>query len=268
MASFLDAHANQGQWLLRIEDLDPPREVAGSAQQIITTLEKLGFEWDESVSYQSHRHELYADTVQMLLNRQLAYACKCSRKDIAQQQSGKTTQLRYPGNCRDRHLSAKKDRAIRALTHDEAVFLDDRLVGRISQNLLSEVGDFVIRRKDGLFAYQLAVVVDDAEQNMTHIVRGQDLLDSTPRQIHLQQLLGYKMPVYAHFPLVLDSQGNKYSKSSPHGMTLSPDINSLIQAWHFLKQTPAKRDEFENINDFWRWAVLQWDPQKLVTQDD
>ena len=264
MASYLDARSSQGRWYLRIEDLDPPREIPGSADAIIFSLERLGFEWDGPVTYQSHRHAFYEDAVESLISDKVAYSCKCSRKDIAEQQSGNPALLRYPGNCRNIALSPAKNLAIRALTEAADINFSDRLVGAWSQNIEAEVGDFVIRRKDGFYAYQLAVVIDDAEQKITHVVRGEDLLDSTPRQIHLQKLLDLPTPVYAHTPLVLDENGNKFSKSSNRGRPLKTDLETLLRAWHFLRQTPTSVEEFDTMADFWQWAFQHWNINKLV----
>ena len=268
MASYLDARAQQGKWLLRIEDLDPPREVPGSADSIITSLEQLGFEWDADITYQSHRHAYYEDAVEALIGDRTAYACKCSRKEIAEQLPADASYLRYPGHCRHTSLAPVGKLAIRAVTEDAIINFNDRLTGKYSQNLDTEIGDFVIRRKDGFYAYQLAVVIDDADQQVTHVVRGMDLLDSTPRQIHLQQLLGLATPSYAHTPLVLDETGNKFSKSSHHGRPLSIDLESLLQAWHFLQQTQTNRNDFDTIPDFWQWAIEKWDINRLVKQHD
>ena len=264
MASYLDARAHQGKWLLRIEDLDPPREVPGSADSIISSLDRLGFEWDESISYQSHRHALYDDAIEALFHDKLAYACKCSRREIAELQPVNATSLRYTGYCRQALLKPVKDRAIRAVTEDSMISFNDRITGNFTQNVEAEIGDFVIRRKDGYFAYQLAVVVDDAEQKISHVVRGVDLLDSTPRQIHLQKLLSFTTPWYAHTPLVMDENGYKFSKSSHHGRPLQFDLPTLIEAWHFLHQTQVRREDFDTIPDFWQWAITQWDINKLV----
>jgi len=254
MASYLEARTHLGQWLLRIEDLDPPREIPGSTLQIIHSLENLGFEWDQNIIYQSQRDNYYLEMMESLKTEHMAYACSCSRKMF----SGP-----YPGTCRNKHLKRRSDIAIRVLTHNELIEFNDGLKGSISQKLEEKIGDFVIRRKDGLFAYQLAVVVDDALQNITHVVRGEDLLDSTPRQIHLQQLLGYPTPEYTHTPLVLDDNGQKFSKSSYKGSIPELSLKTLIQAWHHLKQQPVSENDFDNFNDFWKWAIQNWNINTL-----
>jgi len=259
MASYLEARNHQGQWLLRIEDLDPPREIPGSANQIIGSLEKLGFEWDQDIIYQSRRDRYYLELVESLKTGHLAYACSCSRKEIAG---------RYRGNCRNKKLKKHSDVAIRVLTHNDPIQFTDGLKGLISQKLEDEIGDFVIRRKDGLFAYQLAVVIDDALQNVTHVVRGEDLLHSTPRQIYLQQLLGYPTPEYTHTPLVLDANGQKFSKSSYQGSLPELSLKTLIEAWHHLRQKPVSETDFDNFSDFWNWAALNWNINTLKNHYD
>jgi glutamyl-Q tRNA(Asp) synthetase len=255
MASYLEAKCHQGQWLLRIEDLDPPREIPGAANQIIHSLEKLGFEWDQEIIYQSQRDKYYLELVEALKTDHMAYACSCSRKHI----SG-----RYPGTCRNKKLKKHSDVAIRVLTDDELIEFNDALKGPISQKIENEIGDFVIRRKDGLFAYQLAVVVDDALQKITHVVRGEDLLDSTPRQIYLQKLLGFVTPEYTHTPLVIDENGQKFSKSSYRGKIPELSLKTLVQAWHHLHQQPVLETEFDNINDFWQWAIDNWQTSRII----
>ena len=267
MASYLDAKSHQGQWLLRIEDLDPPREVEGAADSIIHNLARFGFEWDGQIVYQSQRQALYTEAIDELLEQKLAYACNCSRKSLAQQLTNNNAQIRYPGNCRYRKLPIVEGNAVRALVENQRIHFTDRLHGNMSENLHTQVGDFVIKRKDGYFAYQLAVVIDDAEQKITHVVRGDDLLDSTPRQIHLHKLLSLHIPQYAHTPLVFDKAGNKFSKSSNHGQLLQANLESLIEAWHFLRQEHTKKTEFDTITDFWKWATANWDMKKLVNKD-
>ena len=206
LASYLDARAVNGRWLLRMEDLDPPREVPGAQQAILATLESYGLHWDGELVQQSERHAEYRALVERLLERGLAYACTCSRKRLEAYQGI------YPGFCRDSgHL--RENAAIRLHVPERRYGFDDRVQGHYSQDLAREVGDFVIQRRDGLYAYQLAVVLDDAWQGVTDVVRGADLLDSTPRQIALQGLLGLPTPGYAHLPLVREADGTKLAKS-------------------------------------------------------
>jgi glutamyl-Q tRNA(Asp) synthetase len=267
MASYLEARHHHGQWLLRIEDLDPPREVPGSAKNIINKLESLGFEWDAPILYQSTRNDAYLEAVEKLFSRHQAYACDCSRKSIADAQQNKTGESIYPGFCRHRNLPRTGQVAIRVITANEQIIFNDRILDQISYNLQQLSGDFVIQRKDKLIAYQLAVVIDDAYQGVTDVVRGADLLDSTPRQIHLQKLLETGTPTYAHIPLVLDQNGEKFSKSSFNGKTLENNLNSLVKSWHHLRQTPVVAGDFENINDFWQWAIANWDITRIAKNE-
>jgi glutamyl-Q tRNA(Asp) synthetase len=216
LASWLDARACEGRWLIRIEDVDTPRCVPGADQQILGQLLRLGLLPDEPPVWQSQRGALYAAALQRLQDGGWAYPCACSRKDIAaatgpQPRHG---ELVYPGTCRD-GLRGKPARAWRLLTRDAGrIEWQDRRLGPQRQDLATEVGDFVLKRADGLWAYQLAVVIDDAAQGVSDIVRGEDLADNTPRQIRLQQLLGLPTPRYLHTPLVLDAHGEKLSKQN------------------------------------------------------
>ena len=206
LASWLDARAVGGQWLLRMEDIDPPREAPGAQAAILHTLENYGLHWDGAVVYQSQRHDAYAAVVQRLFQQGLAYACTCSRKQLEGYNGI------YPGLCRNLG-HAQEDAAIRLRVPELSYHFTDRLQGRFEQHLGREVGDFVIRRRDGLYAYQLAVVLDDAWQGVTDIVRGADLLDNTPRQLYLQELLGLSQPRYLHVPLITQPDGHKLGKS-------------------------------------------------------
>jgi len=262
MGSYLDARKRQGKWLIRIEDIDPPREVAGAADSILRTLESLGFEWDESVLYQSTRLDAYGEAMNVLQQKNILYPCFCSRSEIQALGVACAEGVIYPGTCRTRPISRSnsgaKRHAIRLITQDRPVIFTDEIRGTISQNIAREIGDFILRRADGLFAYQLAVVVDDAYQGITDVVRGADLLTSTPRQIYLQQLLDLPTPNYKHLPLVTDKNGQKLSKrlgSDPINMT-NP-VAVLISALSFLNQ-PLPPEHPASIAEFWRWAIAQW----------
>lgn len=219
LASWLDARAHGGDWLVRIEDIDYPRCVKGADFDILQTLERLGLRPDEAPEWQSRRESLYADALRRLDTSGQLYPCGCSRKEIADSLvhvRERHQTLGYPGTCRN-GLHGKLPRAWRVRVPDglaATICFDDRWQGRQCQDLETELGDFVLRRADGLWAYQLAVVVDDAAQGITHIVRGSDLLDSTPRQIHLQHLLGLPTPSYLHVPVVVNAEGEKLSKQS------------------------------------------------------
>ncbi|WP_166364470.1 tRNA glutamyl-Q(34) synthetase GluQRS [Pseudomonas akapageensis] len=257
LASYLDARAAGGQWLLRMEDLDPPREVPGAQTAILQTLENYGFEWDGEVVYQSQRHAAYDEVIQRLFNHGLAYACTCSRKQLEAYQGI------YPGLCRNAGHE-QKDAAIRLRAPELSYHFIDRVQGRYEQHLGREVGDFVIRRRDGLYAYQLAVVLDDAWQGVTDIVRGADLLDSTPRQLYLQELLGLPQPRYLHVPLIIQPDGHKLGKSyrSPplHGQAATP---LLLRALRALGQQPEPALAGASPQEVLTWAIAHWDAKAI-----
>ena len=245
LASYLDARAHHGQWLVRLEDVDTPRCVPGADHTILQQLAACGLIPDESPAWQSQRGFLYQNALRYLIDQGLAYPCGCSRKDIeatvmaAGTHRAKNSELVYPGTCR-KGLLEKPARAWRLNLNainteadkSDLVWLDRRL-GRQAQNVIAEVGDFVLQRADGLWAYQLAVVVDDADQRITHVVRGEDLADNTPRQILLQQALGLPTPQYLHTPLVRDARGDKLSKQ--HGAA-PVDVSTPQAALHSLSQ--------------------------------
>jgi len=215
VGSWLRARQMGGQWLVRMEDLDPPREMPGAADDILRTLEAHALEWDSDVLYQHDRDEAYRQALDRLIASGHAYCCHCSRKAIAAAGKRGPYGLIYPGTCRHGASDATdKPPAWRVITHDKPIGFDDLRRGHYSQRLESEVGDFVVKRADGYWAYQLAVVVDDAFQGITEVVRGEDLLDNTPRQIHLQRLLGLPTPGYLHLPLVTNEHGQKLSKQT------------------------------------------------------
>jgi len=237
LASYLDAKAARGEWRVRIEDLAAPRAQAGAADDILRTLERLGLEWDGPVLRQSTRLDRYRGVLDDLARRGFAYDCGCSRKEIEDSALGLDGGLVYPGTCRRGLAPGKKPRALRLRTHDTPVGFDDALQGRIEQRLETAVGDFVLRRADGIVAYQLAVVVDDMDQGISHVVRGADLLESTPRQIHLQRLLGAGEPRYAHVPVAVNAQGEKLSKQTgARPLDLADPRAELARARRFLGQ--------------------------------
>ena len=235
LGSWLDARKNGGKWLLRIEDLDTPRCIPGADQQIKAQLLACGLAWDEEPSYQSQRQELYQEALERLNQLKLLYPCSCSRQTIASTlaalgiETPRNQEMIYPGTCRPNQLETNSPELLKiskvawrlALSQYCHIEFEDLVLGHQNQNLNAEVGDFVLRRNDGLFTYQLAVVVDDAQQGITHIVRGEDLLSNTARQIHLQKILGYQTPQYLHLPLVIDEHGEKLSKQ-----TLATQINT------------------------------------------
>lgn len=265
VASYADARSNGGKWLVRMEDLDPPREMPGAASHILHTLEAFGFEWDGEVAYQSRRYALYEETLCRLKTAGLVYPCHCSRKDWQTGARRGADGFVYNGRCRNpqqRPALQGKQPAWRIRVPDRDIGFSDGIVGGYAQNLARDIGDFVLLRADGYWAYQLAVVADDAEQGVTHIVRGQDLLVSTPRQIYLQQCLGVPTPQYAHLPLLTNAQGQKWSKQ-----TLAPalDLNRreqlLRQVFRYLKLPEAP--ETDRPAELLDWAVAHWDMDKV-----
>jgi glutamyl-Q tRNA(Asp) synthetase len=209
LGSWLFARRANGRWLVRMEDLDAPRVVPGSAEEILETLRRYELQWDGEVVFQSQRTALYEAALTVLREKKLVYDCGCSRADLQRAASAPIAgEAIYPGTCRDGLPAGKVPRAIRFRAPDEVIAFDDLLCGRIE----AKSDDFIVRRADGVFAYQLAVVVDDAEQGVTQVVRGRDLLSSTPRQIALQRALGYATPQYAHLPLVTNADGSKLGK--------------------------------------------------------
>ena len=267
VASYLDARANHGAWLVRIEDVDETRTVAGAADDILHTLEGMGFAWDGEVRYQSQRKQRYQDAIAGLLTTGIAYPCACSRSEIARVAKQGAEGYIYPGTCRNGLPPGKQGHSIRLRTQAGPIQYQDRVLGAQSQDIESEVGDFVIRRTDGFTAYQLAVVLDDADQQITQVVRGADLLSSTPRQIYLQRLLGLETPGYAHIPLVLDQQGNKLSKQdAAHPVSLNCPLTSLLDAWRFLSQAPLP-ERPAGLEDFWTWAIPNWKLENLIHHD-
>jgi glutamyl-Q tRNA(Asp) synthetase len=253
LASWLDARAAQGRWLVRIEDLDRPREQPGAAHEILRTLQRFGLYWDEPVIFQSLRTEAYKRTLEAL--RDHTYWCGCTRREIADSAEVAVDGAKiYPGTCRTGLPAGKTPRALR-LKASQRVLFRDRAQGPQDQDLAAAIGDFVLYRADGQFAYQLAVVVDDAEQSITDIVRGADLLDSTARQIHLQGLLGYAQPRYLHVPMAVNEAGAKLSKqSAAPPIDVSRKEHLLRQALYFLGQAPS-----ENLAD----AIRNWDPSRI-----
>lgn len=253
LASYLDARSVGGRWLLRMEDLDPPREVPGAQAAILQTLERYGLHWDGELVRQSDRHGEYQALVQRLFDQGLAYACTCSRKQL--EGSGGI----YPGSCRNAG-HAGHDAAIRLRVPELLYRFTDRVQGEYSQHLGREVGDFVIRRRDGLYAYQLAVVLDDAWQGINSVVRGADLLDSTPRQLYLQELLGFSQPRYLHVPLIIQPDGHKLGKSyrSPPlpGDQATP---LLIRALRALGQPAPDELVDASVEELLQWSARHWD---------
>jgi glutamyl-Q tRNA(Asp) synthetase len=262
VGSYLESKSRGGLWLLRIDDLDRERCSPVAAAEILHTLEAYGFAWDGAVNYQSLRGEAYDHALTELVRLGLTYPCGCSRKEIADSNMAQASAALYPGTCRAGLKDGKSGRLLRINVQGARVDFTDSIQGDIHCSLETETGDFVIRRTEGHAAYHLACVVDDAEQGVTEVVRGADLIDSTPRQIFLQQRLGLPQPRYAHAPIAVDERGDKLSKQ-----TLAPALDphapvaSLIQALRFLGQNVPLEAGEGDVEDLWRWALANWRPE-------
>jgi glutamyl-Q tRNA(Asp) synthetase len=263
LGSCLDARAAGGQWFVRIEDVDLPRCPHENANDILRTLATFGFEWDAEPLWQSRRSDNYAVALEKLKAAGDVFPCACSRRELADSIVNSALApdgaLIYPGTCRGGIGDGRTPRSWRLRVGDARIGFDDRLLGRVEQDLGREVGDFVLLRADGYFAYQLAVVVDDAEQGITDVVRGADLLDSTPRQILLQQRLDLPLPRYTHLPVVVTSAGEKLSKQTGAAPLHSDHpVPALIAALDFLGQSPPPDLADLLLGDVWSWALENW----------
>nr|WP_128179590.1 MULTISPECIES: tRNA glutamyl-Q(34) synthetase GluQRS [Erwiniaceae] len=261
LGSYLQARSQQGNWCVRIEDIDPPREVPGAAAQILRQLEHYGLHWDGEVVWQSQRHEAYRDILVWLRENRQSYFCTCPRSRI-QQLGG-----HYDGHCRN--LQHRADNAALRLRQTAPVTrFHDVLRGQISVDAALAQEDFIIHRRDGLFAYNLAVVVDDHFQGITEVVRGADLIEPTVRQITLFEQLGWKTPAYLHLPLVLNNDGNKLSKQN-HAPALakSDPRPALIGALRFLGQSVHTGWQDESLESLLKQAIQRWDVTKIPHHD-
>lgn len=271
LGSWLFARSSGGKWLLRIDDLDRQRLVSGMADDIMRTLELLGFDWDDAPVWQSRRTEAYAAALGVLELEEAVYPCGCSRAEIARIATAPhgAEELVYPGSCRAGIRQGRAARSIRVKVSAEEIAFVDGIMGRFSQNLQATCGDFVIRRADGLFAYHLATVVDDADAGVNQVVRGADLLASTPRQIFLQRLLHATQPAYCHLPLVTDPSGAKLSKrdaavSLQSGRDLCKEGGALLlAALEFLGQDVASLDRTAPPRELLNSAVRIFEPQRI-----
>lgn len=264
-ASYLDAKSRAGEWLLRIEDLDLARNVPGAADSILRDLEALGFAWDGPVVWQSQRGDLYRDALERLRGQGRLFGCACTRREIADSLIGADGARVYPGTCRAGLSPGRSARAYRLRVEAQEITFEDRLLGPLRQDLASAVGDFVLLRADGLVAYQLAVVVDDAHQGVTDVVRGADLLDSTPRQILLQRLLGMPTPSYLHVPVAVDAAGQKLSKQTRAAPldTRRPQ-QAIGTALAFLGHPPPEAMLRGELAALWQWAIAHWNPGRIA----
>ena len=259
VASYLEAKSRAGEWLVRMEDLDTPRNVPGAADDILRALTACGMRWDDAVIYQSARTDAYHAELHRLRALGLVYPCACSRREIADSAISGIEGPVYPGTCRAGLAPGKTVRAWRIDVRGADIRFDDEIQGPMHQDLATDIGDFVLLRADHVYAYQLAVVVDDAEQGITDVVRGADLLDSTPRQIFLQKLLKFTPPRYCHVPVAANANGEKLSKQThAAAVDYARPQAALVPALRFLGQQPPDDLVDANIGEFWNWAIGNW----------
>ncbi len=259
LAGFLQARSQQGLWLLRIDDLDIPRNVKGSADSIQRTLEVFGLHWDGSIAYQSQHIEFYKYFINELQVRELIYPCTCSRKELINSARSEQHSDIYPGICRDGKIKPDSDYALRIKTDSRNIDFQDQMQGFFSYDLARQYGDFVVKRKDNIIAYQFAVVIDDHLQQVNQIVRGHDLLAETPKQIYLQQLLGLYTPAYIHVPVIVDRQGYKLSKQTQAvAVALTSPGQVVFELLGLLKQSPPVELKQAPITELLDWAIAHW----------
>ncbi|HAJ92129.1 MAG TPA: tRNA glutamyl-Q(34) synthetase GluQRS [Gammaproteobacteria bacterium] len=264
VGSYLDARHHQGEWLLRVEDLDTPREVAGATDDILRTLELLHMTWDGPVIYQSKRTHLYKEALAELQQQGYLYDCGCTRKEVADSAIHTPAGAIYPGTCRNGLPAGRSPRSIRVRVNNTAISMQDRLQAGLLQQLQTDTGDFIVRRADQLIAYQLAVVVDDADQGINQVVRGSDLLASTPRQIYLQQLLNLPTPAYLHLPIATDASNAKLSKQSfAPPITVDDSNRAVLDVLRFLHQALPDSPQDASLDEIWTWAANHWDTSAI-----
>lgn len=269
LGSFLSARAQEGEWLLRIDDIDPPRNVPGAADDILRTLENYQLFWDGPVFYQSQRFEAYAAALTQLVTAGHSYPCGCTRREI----SAVSPHHRYPGTCRNGLPAGRQARSLRVHCGGQTLCFTDGLQGRQCRQLDGDVGDFIVRRADGFYAYHLATALDDAFQQVTEVVRGADLLDATFPQLYLQQLLELPRPTYLHLPIAVTVAGKKLSKQA-HARAIndSPPGAALGRALTFLGQSPPEELQGAAPGELLDWAIAHWQPaclprSKTITTD-
>jgi glutamyl-Q tRNA(Asp) synthetase len=263
-ASYLEARARGGRWLLRMEDLDGPRELPGAADGILRTLEAFGFEWDGPVTRQSLRTESYRQALEALERGGLTFSCTCSRSQLE-------NEARYPGTCRSRGARLDANAATRLRVPDKRISFHDGIQGEFSQHLGQQVGDFILRRRDGIFAYVLAVVVDDAAQGINHVIRGADLLEQTPRQLYLMEQLQLAAPRYTHVPLLLEPDGTKLAKSARSvRISVETPLPQLVSVFGLLGMPTFIPLQLRTLSEAWAWATQNWNienvPKRLNLQ--
>jgi len=264
VASYLQARSQGGQWLLRVDDLDPFRCKPRYSEQILHTLERYGLHWDEQVLYQSKRHDSYRAAIEQLQQQALLYPCQCSRKELNQRHIINGVYDQY---CLKHPIPANQRAALRIQLNVDKICFNDQVQGQQQQDLKQQVGDFIVFRKDQVYAYHLAVIIDDAEQKISEVLRGYDLLDSTYRQIFLQHTLGINTPQYAHIPTINDDSGAKLSKQTyAPDIALSPVRETLINTLHYLNLRPAKDLINSEVSEILQWAVDEWSIKAIKPQ--
>lgn len=264
VGSFLEARTRGGDWLVRMEDLDPPRVAPGAADDILRVLAACGMEWDGAIVRQGARADAYHSALHRLREQGLVYPCACSRREIADSAVAGIEGPVYPGTCRDGLPEGRIARALRLDTRGARVAFTDAIQGDFAWDLERDFGDFVLLRADDVYAYQLAVVVDDAEQGITDVVRGADLLASTPRQIYLQRLLGFPQPRYAHLPVAVNAAGEKLSKQTfAAPVDAARPLPALLAALAFLGQQPPAELAGAPLRAYWDWALTNWRLDKV-----
>lgn len=264
LGSYAIARQQKGKWLLRIEDLDPPREVAGASQQILSTLEGFGFEWDGEVVYQSQRYAIYQQYLQQLQQLDISYPCDCSRRQVRERNQGI-----YDGYCRERDKQTIADKhAIRVKFNSQHSRFIDQIFGEMIFNRAEDLQDFIVFRRDGLFAYQLAVVVDDILQQVNHVVRGADIVDSVPRQNFLYACFQHPAPEYFHLPLAMDHQGAKLSKRAFSPALHAKDASHwlLLALKHLGQKTPPELQQALPA-EILAWTVENWQTDRVTTKE-
>ena len=263
VASYADARSHAGRWLLRIEDLDPPREQPGAAASFPRVLQRYGFAWDGPILYQGTRDAAYRAALEQLRGEDKIFPCACTRAQLEDAPMSAAGERVYPGTCRAGLPPGRTRRSWRLRVDAVTIAFADRVQGPQRQDLGRDAGDFVLRRADGLWAYQLAVVVDDRDQGVTDVVRGADLLSSTPRQIFLQRQLGAPVPRYAHVPVAVNAAGEKLSKQTRAApLPMDDPQRTLLAAWRFLGQEEPE-EGFADAAEFWAWAIPRWDMRRV-----
>ena len=264
LGSFLQAKNNAGQWLVRMEDIDPPREVKGASTDILKTLERYHLYWDGEVNYQHNNQEQYNEYLDQLRKEEILYPCTCSRKTILENAQFGPLGMIYTGKCRNTPLHTNQQHSLRMMMPDIDIEFADQIQARIQLNFNKNIGDVVLKRADGFYAYHLAVVIDDYHQAVTEIVRGSDLLFSTPVHLQLQQYLGFNSPSYAHLPVIVNSKGEKLSKQTGANKVDMENIDAtLIQLLNYLGQNPPSELTEGSTDNILNWAIENWQPENI-----